>query len=272
MRHPAPIAALALLLASAPAQASQLEALDRFRLGVGVFSNQLGLQGRADGSAPFDGSVRDFADALDIGDRRSIELAEIAWRPFERHEFGLRHYRDSRRQRVLLDDELRFDGQVFPFAADIEGRARFRLLELSYTGWLHASRSSALGIQLGVLRLSARLEIDASISNATIGQVQGEASVSDQLHAPLVGIAARRVFGEHLRGFVEARAISLSRGSLDGEAFSATAGIEVFPHPSLGIVLQYSDTWLEVERRSSDFNGRLEVGFNGPQAMLRWRF
>ncbi len=264
--------ASALLLAAADRDAAALEALDRFQLGVGVFSNRLSLDGRVDGSVPFDGSRRDFADDLDLGGRRSVELVEVSWRPFERHQFAVRHYRDSRRETAALAEELRFDGRVFPVQAEIDGRAAFTSFEASYTGWLHATPASAFGVQIGVLRLGVEMEIDGVVREPTLGEFRDDARVEDHLHAPLIGIAGRRVLGSRTRAYLEARAIELRHRGIDGTAFSATFGIEHFLGERLGLALQYSDTWLEVERRSSDFNGRLEIGFAGPQALLRWRF
>jgi len=260
-----------------PASATELTALDRGRISVGTFSNQLNLHGRVDGRVSIDsntfveGSTRDFADDFDIGNRRSISLWELGWRPFERHEFSLRRYSDARRKTARITDELRFDGQVFAFDVELEGRAAFEALELSYTGWLHADQRSAVGLQLGVLRLAGSVAIAGEIESPDFGRARGEAEVSNQLHAPLLGISGRRVFGRHVRGFVELRAIKLDYSGIDGKALSASAGVEVYPWRKLGLVLQYSDTWVRAERRSDNFSGRLEVGFSGPQALLRWR-
>lgn len=266
------VLAAAVLTACAGGEADALEALDRFQLGVGVFSNRLSLDGRVDGSVPFDGSRRDFADDLDLGGRRSVELVELSWRPFERHQFSVRHYRDSRRETASLSEELRFDGRTFPVQAEIDARAAFSAFEASYTGWLHAAPRSAFGIQVGVLRLAVEMEIDGIVREPTLGEFRDDARVEDHLYAPLIGIAGRRLLGERTRAYLEARAIELRHRGIDGTAFSATFGIEHFFGERLGLALQYSDTWVEVERRSSDFNGRLEVGFAGPQALLRWRF
>jgi hypothetical protein len=241
------------------------------RISAGTFSNNLTLEGRVDGTAAFDGSERDFDDELDFGNRRSVELLELGWRPFERHEVNLRHYRDARRRTAVLNDELRFAGEVFPFAVEVEGRAAFQALEFSYTGWIHSSPRSALGVQLGVLRLSGSLSIAGEIRSQEFGVARGKASVSDRLHAPLIGLSARHVLVSRVRVFADARAIRLNHEGIDGSALSATAGVEFFATRSLALVLQYSDTWVEAERRSSNFSGRLEVGFSGPQALLRSR-
>ena len=248
-----------------------LPALDRLQISAGLFSNELNVDGRVDGRASFEGSERDFDDTLGFAKRRSIDLIDISWRPFERHSFGLRHYRDSRSRTVRLEDELRFDGDVFPFDAEVRGRASFSALEFNYTGWLKASERSALGIQLGALRLSASLSIRGEIESPDLGRAEGEASVSRQLYAPLIGISGRQVLGPKVRTFFELKAIQLRYDGVDGRAYLGSAGIEYFPVKSVGLVLQYADTRVKAEQSVGDFNGRLDLGFRGPQALLRWR-
>lgn len=265
-----------LALAAMPCQAGATSApdalgpLNRFQASLGVFSNQLSLEGRVDGRASHDGSERNFADALDIGDRRSVDLAELSWRPFERHEFSLRHYRDDRSRTVTLEETLRFDGRTFPVQAEFTGRAAFRALEFGYTGWIHVDERSALGLEFGVLKLTGSLSLSGTIVIDEVGEADGEAAVTDSLHAPLIGVAGRWVAAPRLRAFAKVRAIALRYDGIDGTAFSATAGMEWFPWRSLGLVLQYTDTWVEGERNGPDFNGRMEVGFNGPQMLLRY--
>ncbi len=261
-----------LLATGSHCAAAPLQALDRFRISAGTFSNTLNLDGRVDGGVEFDGSTRDFDQELDFAHRRSLELFELGWRPFERHEFNLRHYRDSRVRTARLDTELRFAGEVFPIQAEASGRAAFQTIDAHYTGWLHATRESAFGVQLGVIRLSASLAISGEIRNPEFGSARGEAAVSDHVHAPLIGFSARRVVGTRTRLFGEARAFRLNHHGIDGRAFSASAGIEFYPVERVGLVVQYSDSWIEAERRSAQFTGRLEVGFRGPQAMLRLRW
>ena len=271
------VAAAALVLVgsamtqSARADSDTLPALDRLQISAGLFSNELNVDGRVDGRASFEGSERDFDETLGFTKRRSIDLIDISWRPFDRHSFGLRQYRDSRSRMVRLEDELRFDGEVFPFDAQVRGRAAFSALELTYTGWIKASERSAMGVQVGALRLSANLSIRGEIESPDFGSAEGGASVSRHLYAPLVGISGRQVLGRKVRTFFDLKAIQLRYDGVDGRAYLGSAGIEYFPVKSLGLVLQYAETRVKVEQSVGDFNGQLDLGFRGPQALIRWR-
>ncbi|MBD8527586.1 hypothetical protein [Pseudomarimonas arenosa] len=266
---------LALLLcglSTQSAEAGDLSALDRFSLGIGSFHNRLSLEGRVDGSGEFRGSQRDFAEELDIGDRRQIGLAQLSVNFAEKHQLDVRHYSDSRTRTVALNRTLRFDDQVFPVQAALRGSAGFRVNEFTYTYWWSASAQRATGVQLGALRLQGDLALSGQVNVEGGGEASGQASVSEHLYAPLIGLAHRRVLGKQWRLYGEARAIRLSLNGVNGTALSATAGLEWWPWQRLGLALQYSDSRIRAKQAKQGFSGDIEVGFSGPQLILRTRF
>jgi hypothetical protein len=264
---------LLLLLTAAPLlQAQALGPLDRMTLAVGVFDGRLSLDGQVRANGTWAGEARRVADDFELGSSRAMELAEFSWSPWERHEFGVRYLRDRYRRTVRLSEEVRLEGQTFPVDVDLDGRTRFAGLEFDYTWWMFANDRSALGLQLGVLRLGAGVSLRGRVSSPDAGTVTLDANVSDHLYAPLIGIAGRHVFGERLRGFAELRAIELGFNGNDGTALAGTAGIEYLFGERVGLALQYADTRVRVERERERASGRLEFGLRGPQALLRLRF
>jgi hypothetical protein len=278
---PARALLLPLLFAlAAPAGAQSLTPLDRFSVSVGAFNSRISLDGRVRGEGTLDGRLRRYTDEFDLGSRRPVGIAEMSWSPFERHELSLRYSRDTYRRAVQLSDELRFEGEVFPIDAELTARARFTSLELDYIWWMYATDASAFGVQLGALRYEAGLALRGTVSSDGNGTVDLDADGKRRLHAPLIGIAGRHVFGERMRGFAELRAIRLDYKRLEGTAVSANIGVEYYFTDNIGVVLQYADTRVRAERRLSGSNefgegrleGRAELGLSGAQAMLKWRF
>ena len=257
---------------SAPILAAELSALDRYSIGIGSFNNRLSLEGRVDGSGEFRGSQRDFAEELNIGDRRGIGLAQLSVRPAEHHQFDFRYYRDSRSRAAELSRELRFNDEVFPVQANLRGRAGFRVSEFTYTWWWSAEPHFANGLQLGVLRLQGDLSLSGRVRLDNGDQAEGSASISEHLYAPLIGLAHRHVLGKHWRVYAEARALRIGINGVHGTALSATAGLEWWPWRHLGLALQYSDSRVQAEQDKAGFSGDLEVGFSGPQFILRSRY
>lgn len=266
----APLAAL--LLCSGPAFADALPALDRASVAVGVFSNRLNIDGRIDGSADFQGSQRDFDETLRFGNRREISLYEASFLLGDRHQIDLRRYSDERIRTVELNESLSFNGEVFPVQASLRGNVAFSVDEFAYGYWFREQTRSPVGLQLGVLRLEGRLGLRGRIQIDDVGEAEGGSEVREHVYAPLIGLNSRHSLGERWRLFGEARWIRLHIGGVRGDALSARVGIEYFPWENVGLALQYGGSRIAAEQSKDDLAGELEVGFAGPQMLLRLRF
>jgi hypothetical protein len=264
---------LASLLAAAPVVEAQAPtALDRGYVGIGAFVSRISLDGRAEIDGEFDNRRRRFADDFALGESRRMLMAEFGWSPWERHEFGVRLLRDSYRRTIQLSEELRFEGETFPVEVDLTARTRFSALELDYTWWAYATPEAAVGLQLGVLRLQAGLDLSGSIVANGNGEATIDASASRRLYAPLVGIAGRKMFGDHVRGFAELRAIELRYKRIDGTALAGSAGIDWFFADRWAVTVQYADTRIRADHDRGVFDGRAELGLRGPQVLLKTRW
>ncbi len=265
------VLAALLMLAAMPGGAEPLTARDRFSVSGGVFHRELSLIGEVRAEGEFGDDVYRFADDFDLEHRKRVNAFELSWSPWPRHEFSVDYHRDVRHRTVRLSEQLEFEGEIFPVDVDLDSSMRFSALSVDYTAWLVDRERAAFGLQFGVLRLSASFALAGRVqSNGDA--VQFDASRSDRMYAPLFGIAGRRVFGKSTRGFIELRAIELSYDGLDGRALSGTAGIEYFFSERFGLVLQYLDTRVRVSESNERFDGRVEFGLSGPQALLKLRF
>jgi hypothetical protein len=263
-------ACLLLVFLLAPAAGAQsLTALDRGSFGVGLFHARISLDGEVVAEGTVDNRARRFADDFALGDYREFQLAELSWSPWERHELAVRALRDSYSQTVRLQEELRFDQQTFPVDVDLRARMSLTALEFDYTWWAYATPRSAVGMQLGLLRLGAQVSLRGAISSADNGDLEIDASASDRLYAPLIGITGRQVFGDRLRGYIKLRAIELRHGRIDGTALSFGAGLEWFFTERWGVMLQYADTRIRADHDRGFIDGRLEFGLRGTQLLLK---
>jgi hypothetical protein len=260
-----------LILGPAQATAAGEVLEERFSLALGGFRNSLSLQGRVD-DAVIEGTQIDFEDQFDFDNRRRLDFAELRMRAFGRHEFGIKAFRDARIRRAVLDETLRFDGEEFLVDAEAEARIALRSLEFDYTWWVWARPHQALGIQLGVLRFSASLSIRGRVRVDGEGEAEGQAAVSDRFFVPLAGLAWRRQLGPHWRLESELRYLRRSYRGIDGRAVSGHLGVEWLTSRHLSLMLQYGYTEVELAQDKPDLSGALQVGFQGPQALLRLRW
>ncbi len=264
---------IALLLACTGSAASaERDVLgERFSIAVGGFRNSLSLEGRVD-DAVVEGTALDFADEFDFNNRRRLDLAELRWRVSGRQEIGIRAFRDARERRAVLSETVRFEGQEFLLDAEVLGRVSLRSLEFDYTWWLWAEPQQAFGVQVGVLRVGTSLSLRGRVEVDGEGEAVGSAAVSEHFYVPLLGAAWRGQLGDNWRLEADLRYLRRSYRGLEGKAISGHLGAEWLFGQHLSLVLQYGHTEVDVEQDKVDLAGALEVGFRGPQALLRLRF
>lgn len=244
---------------------------ERFSIAIGGFDNTLTLSGRVD-DARVIGSQFDFAEQFEFDNRRRLDLAELRLRPAERHEFGIKAFRDARERSAVLRETLVFDGREFLVDAEAVGRASLHNVEFDYTWWAWVEDDTALGLQVGVLSVGTSLSVRGRIRIEGEGEVEGAAAVSDRFFVPLAGLALRQRLGERWRLDTELRYLRRSYRGIEGEALSGHAGIEWLFSRHFSLVAQYGFSNVDLEQDKSSLAGTLRVGFKGPQAMLRLRF
>ena len=259
-----------LLLFTLPAQANDVLG-ERVSLAVGGFHNTLSLQGRLD-DAVVEGTEIDFDEQFAFDNRRRLDLAELRLRPFERHEFGVKAFRDARERKAILSEPIRFDDQTFLVDAEATGRVSFRSLEFDYTWWFWADPEQVIGLQLGVIRFGASLSIRGRVSVEGEGEAEGSAAVSDRFFVPLAGLAFRRQLGPSWRLETELRYLRRSYRGIEGRAISGHLGLEWLMSRRFSLIAQYGFTEVDLQQDKLDLAGTLQVGFKGPQALLRLRF
>ena len=260
-----------LLIVALPVSAAADVLGERFSLAFGGFSNTLTLRGHVDDAA-VEGTHLDFDDQFAFDNRRRLDFAEMRVRAFDRHEFGVKAFRDARERRAVLQETVRFEGQEFLVDGEVRGRISLRSLEFDYTWWLWADPEQAFGLQLGVLRVGASLSLSGRVAISDEGEATGSASVSERFFVPLAGVAWRRQLGDHWRLESELRYLRRSYRGIEGKALSGHLGAEWLAARHLGIVLQYGFSEVDVQQDKIDLAGALQMGFRGPQVLVRLRF
>lgn len=242
-----------------------------FSIAVGGFVNTLDLSGRVDG-ATVEGTSIDFDEDFALRRHRRLDVVELKARPSPHHTFTVRHFADARRRTASFDRPIRFDDREFLAQGTVEAHARVTSLEFDYTWWLHQDEQRAFGLQLGVVRLGASLALRGRIAVEDEGSAQGQARVEDRVYVPLAGLALRQRLGRAWWLQAEARYLKRGYRGIDGEALSGQLGLEWQFSRHLSLIARYAHTRVYVTQDQIDLSGNLEVGFRGPQTLLRARF
>jgi hypothetical protein len=263
-----------LFAAAATAQADVEDSLvlDRFSLTAGTFRSDIGLSARLGGNAEIGESEIDFNDDFDFSADRKLPIFELGWRPFDRHEFRLRHFNDRQSRSAVLSREIRFEGDVYPVDAEARGAVELDIIELDYTYWAWTRPRNAFGLRVGALRYTLDVELEASIESPEIGSVELEGSASRAVNAPVIGAVYRHAFSRQWRGHADFSAVKLRWDDIDGRVLEGSLGIEYLPFDHFSLMLEYERIWLRAEFEESAVDARADLRLSGPQLKARLRF
>lgn len=264
-----------LLALSAPAHAERFDgdtlALDRFSFSAGTFVSDIGASASADGSVENSGTTVDFDRDFDTSDGGSLDFLELSWRPFDRHELRLQYFDDTLEGERRIDREIVFDDEVFPIGAEVRGALDVSVLDVAYTYWAFLNERTAFGISIGVVRVDAEASLAGELT-VRDERVELDASVSEELPAPKVGLNFAHAFNEKFRLTADVGTFEKSIGSIDGRIWDANIGFEWYPFEHVGLVLRQAYTKIDAELDRDDFDSEADINFSGTQALVRVRF
>ena len=208
-----------LLVLGATASAAKAEdslVLDRFSLTAGTFQSDIDLRARLGGNADIGESEIDFEEDFNFSADRQLPIFELGWRPFDRHEFRLRHFNDRQSRSAVLSREIRFEGEVYPVNAEARGSVELDVIELDYTYWAWAQPRDAFGLRIGALRYTLDVGLEARIESPDVGSVELQGSAARSVNAPVIGAVYRHAFSERWRGHSDFSAVKLRWDDIDG--------------------------------------------------------
>jgi hypothetical protein len=271
-RTPSSLAA-ALVLAAAPGAACAVEPLDTFSVSVGSYITRFDTRLRADGEA-LGGTSIDLSRDLGVDSDVALGFARVTWRPFERHEIGLSYFGNSMDAERKLEREIVFEDSVYLASATVRGRYDLDSLEGYYTWWGFLSENWALGPRLGVTwyRLALGLELKADVNGDPVVDGTLEDSVNADLPAPTLGAAWRWTPAENWRIVADAGWFSTEINDIDGNVTYARGGVEWYPWPRVGVMLDYTFSDIDARTARDAFTGHLELRNSGLRMGLVYRF
>lgn len=260
------------LALSTPAYAAEdTLALDRFTLSFGTFVSDIGASASADGSVENSGTTVDFDRDFDTSSAGELDFLELSWRPFDRHELRIQYFDDTLEGQRTIERDIVFDNETFPVGADVRGELGVEVLDIAYTYWAVVKPKDAFGISIGVVRVDANASLEGTFS-VRDEVVELEASVSEDLPAPKIGLNYAHAFNEKFRLTADVGTFEKSIGSVDGRIWDANLGFEWYPWEHVGVMIRQAYTRIDAERDRDDFDSSAEINFNGTQALVRVRF
>jgi hypothetical protein len=257
-------------LGAGNAQANAPAILDRGSVEFGLSTSEL------DGTVAVNGNVVgtdiDVSRDLNIGGRDRGEVLAARWRPFDRHEFGVRAQRYGRSGERTISRDIVFDDEVFTINSRLKGDLDLDVWTLNYTGWVIANEQRALGISVGALQYRLGLKLVARNLPGGVQPEPLEAEASEDLPVWVFGAEYREQLSQRWRVVLRGSAFKASINRIDGTVYSFDAGVEYAFTEQLALALRYSEVLLEAEASRAELTGRLDLDLSSIQSALIWRW
>lgn len=257
-------------LAVSGAQAA--EVLDRGAVELGYSASSLQGSVTVNGAAGVVGTDVDLSRDLDAGGHDRSQMYALRWRPYERHEFGLRQQSFERNSDRDVSRDLVFNGQTFVVNSRVRTQLQLALWSFEYTGWLIAEDRRAFGLSVGALqyRLAMNLKADNLPGGVQPGPVRAE--VSADLPVLVLGAEYRQAIGERWRLVARTSIFRASVGGVAGTVLGHEAGLEYALTQHATLALRYVGTRLDAQAARGDLDANLDLDLTGLQTALRWRW
>lgn len=255
---------------AAPAWAA--EPLDTFSVRLGGYISTFDTEVRADGETS-SGTEIDLDRDLGLNSDATIGYVGFAWRPWEKHEFGLSYYGDSSSVEKVLQRDIEFDGVVYETSSTVRAEFGVDAYEAYYVWWAASHENWALGPRVGLIWYRADMAIDLRID--ANGQQVGssvETRVSADLPAPTIGGSWRWSPADNWRISADAGYFSANFDDIEADIAFGRAGVEWFPWEAFGFSLDYVISNVKADADKVDFHGHLHFVDSGVRLGLVYRF
>lgn len=270
-RHPA-LLLFCSLLAAPVSEALAVEPLDTFSARIGGYITRFDTDVRADGETQ-NGTPLNLDRDLGLDDSNTIAYVSVAWRPWDKHEFGVAYYQDDADATRVLQRDIVFEGTTYETAATIRAEISRDTYEAYYTWWAASHDNWALGPRFGLvwyrLQMGISLEADAN-GNPVGGTVSNK--VDADLPAPTIGGSWRWTPAEDWRISADAGYFQAEIGNVDADVAYGRLSVEWFPWERTGFSLDYTATRVEADASKANFSGNMDLVDSGIRAGVVYRF
>jgi len=267
------LAALPLLvLASAPLTAQEMPARhplleDRFVASAGMFifdrDIKLSVNGTLNVQTDFD-----FAESTKLSQSDSRFSATLRWRFGDKWSVAAQYFDSSDGVQATLTEDIAWRDVVFREGTFVGAGIDITVARLFFGRTFSSGPQHEFGLGVGThwLEIGAYIEGEALINDASTGLYRDSVDAA----APLPNLGGWYTYAFTPKWAFDSRVdwLSVSFDEYSGSLWNASAGVQYQAFEHLGIDLSYQYFSIDVDVDSSDWNGGVELTFNGPYLSL----
>jgi hypothetical protein len=264
-----PAAAWVLLMSTVPAVAQSGRLDQQGWVQLGAFRPSIDSTVQYNNpSSGLAGTELDLESDLGLAKRKTLPSLLIGARIADRWRVEFEHFALKRSGTETLDVAINVDDTTFSASAQVDTDFSSKVYRLSGGYSFYKSPEAEAGLSLGVHVTDFRLALEG------IGSVNGgPASVRSErrdktVPLPTLGLYGTWAFAPSWEAGGRLDVLSLKVRDYKGTLLNAQANVfyRVTPNVALGLGYRHDDYRLKAER--SDWTGKVEYRFSGPQVVL----
>lgn len=249
---------------------SQLERENNGWIEISAFYPKVDSRLRITAAGGPEGTEIDLERDLRLAQRRTLPALSAGVSLDRSWSLFAEFYSVDRSREAALDDEIVFDGVVYPASASIKSEFDSQIYRFGVSYSVFRDDNSDVDISLGahVTEFATSIEGEVTADGTTTVIERRRREVLAPL--PTIGIFARQELLPRLDLSVRADAFSLALGDFEGRIINvqSTLSYRLARRLSLGLTFRKIDYKLEVEK--AEWSGRARYAFSGPAISLRW--
>lgn len=265
-------------LVAPAAFAEDLQPLDKYWLGAGMYQSENGLDIRVDGQDQVMGANVSFQDDLGFADHEISFVYDLGITLAEKHQISVTGHRYDSSSGTTLSRELDINDQIYALGAEFDGTMDIDIVSVAYTWFFHRNERSAFGMGLGGVHYSIDLGLSAvaAIDDGEAGQETATVydDWSESAWLPMVRMQYSQVINDQWRFNVELAGVWRSEGShsISGNAKDASVSVDYFPWQHFGFSLKYNYDDIDLRYDQPRYRGKMRLINQGPQLLAMVRF
>lgn len=246
---------------------------DKFVFNAGLFIPTKTLKVRVDGSS--ENELIDFTEAFDFNKSESTFASNFIWRFSKSKKWSLsvEYFGVKSNHSAALEEDIVWEDVTYRAGFDVEANFRINMYRIFFGRVISRGMQHELGGGLGVHAMDIRSTIEG---NAYVGDVTTPTfeNKSVSIVAPVPNIGLWYYYTPNAKWALTARVdwFSITVGEYSGSLWNLAPGVkyQVSKHIGVGLNYRYIKTAIEVDK--ADWNGEVNLIFQGPLFTISGNF
>jgi hypothetical protein len=210
-----------------------------------------------------DGSNISLEDDLGLDEDDVLPIVSIAVRPWSKHKFFFGYMSMDRDAKEVLDEDITFDGVIFPAGTDANTNFDIDMYRAGYTWSFLQNEAWELGFSLGAYWIDMEMKM-----SAVGGTVEADYNESEPF--PMIGFSGSWLINEDWLIRSTAEAFSIDRNDTEGDFYNVRLECEYLLMENISIGAGYD--LVRIDAEATKKNNKVKYDYDGALVFLRWHF